>query len=354
MFRIQPIKNGKDYINNIIKGMEQHAQKSREDIDKRWSNSNASKGKDTETITLDKRKDLELDKIRYINRNVNKDLRKVYKSFPRMTKISPIYKELLDTSSTPVEKLSEALTTVHWITQRCDELSMITERKIKYAKTHQTVGFLMKKYLGKVNSLFDKNSYSFKVLQDARFFLNSLPEFKELFTVTFMGFPNVGKSTLMKKVTGSDVEIQNYPFTTKGLMFGYITHNESRIVQIIDTPGLLGRNKQNSIEQRADLVLRNYSNASVFVLDVTESCGYQIESQIKLLKKFSMNDRPFLIYLSKTDIYTEEEEEKLEEIYKKISKYEVFRDYEDLKKRILELRINNMKNFDPTRVKVIS
>ena len=46
-----------------------------------------------------------------------------------------------------------------------------------------------------------------------------------------VGLPNVGKSTLMKKMTGSDVEIQNYPFTTKGLMFSYLKYNDKKITE---------------------------------------------------------------------------------------------------------------------------
>ena len=210
----------------------------------------------------------------------------------------------------------------------------------------------MKKYLGKVNSLFYKNKTFFRKLDEARKFINQLPNFEDLHTIAIAGFPNVGKSTLLKKMTGSDVEIQNYPFTTKGLMFGYLKDGGVKYIQFIDTPGLLGRDKSNGIEQRAEVVITKYSQSIIFVIDFTESSGYNIESQFKLLKKTEEMQKNIVIYLSKTDLYNEEIEENLKSFEKKLSKYNVFKDSEVLKKYCLDEQKKAIK-FDPAKLKII-
>lgn len=353
MFKIGKIERGTYYIDRIMEEMGNFAQKTREEIDQRWENTPSTKKKDNETIKLDKRKDLELQKIRFINEQVNRDLRKLHKKFPNFVKVSQVYQDLINTSTTPVKDIKGALSSLMWITQRCDELTQQSEIKIKHAKTHETVGFLMKKYLGRVNSLFKNQKEVFSTLESARKFMENLPEFKDLYTVSIAGFPNVGKSTLMKTITGSDVEIQNYPFTTKGLLFGYITHNEQKAIQLIDTPGMLGRDKSNNIEKRAEIVLRRYCNVIVFVLDLTQSCGYNVDEQLKLLKQFKSEEKPFLLYLSKTDLYDEEVDETYDEIKSKIKKIDTYNNPNELLKTLIEMSLKRKKSFNPADIKVI-
>lgn len=353
MFRIGKIEQASYYIDRIMDDMSNYAQKTRDEIERRWENNLSTKRKDPETVKLEKRKDLELQKIRFINEHVNRDLRKIHKRFPNFVKVDQVYHELINTSPTNLRTIKESLSTLMWITQRCDELTQQSEMKIKYAKTHQTIGFIMKKYLGRVNSLFSKQKKVFGTLDEARRFMEKLPQFQDMYTVSITGFPNVGKSTLMKKITGSDVEIQNYPFTTKGLMFGYITHNQRKAIQLIDTPGLLGRKKNNDIEKRAEIVLRNYCDSIVFVLDITESCGYSVDQQLKLLKSIRTTEKPLVIYLSKQDIYGEEDEEMLEEIKPKLKKNSLYFDSDKLLKKLVELSLDKKKVFDPSKVKVI-
>ncbi len=353
MFRIPKIENGTFYFDQIIREMGDYATKEREKIKERFDKSVGTFRKNNDDVNLDKRKDLELQKIRYINEKTNLKIRKIISSFPKFTKIDPIYTNLINTTHTKVSHIQDALARLLWIANTMDEFTQNTEHKIKYAKSQQTVGFIMKKYLGKANSLFKKNNSFFKTLDDAAKFMNSLPKFEEMYTVAIAGFPNVGKSTLMKKITGSDVEIQNYPFTTKGLMFGYIKSSDKKIIQMIDTPGLLGREKSNEIEEKANVIIAQYSNQIIFVLDFTESCGYESESQIKLLKKIANMGKQIKIYLSKTDIYDEESIEKKNELKNKIKRYKIYENFEKIKEDIIKEMLNQKSKFDPTKIKLI-
>jgi nucleolar GTP-binding protein len=68
-------------------------------------------------------------------------------------------------------------------------------------------------------------------------------------TLILAGYPNVGKSSFMNKVTRADVDVQPYAFTTKSLFVGHMDYKctswkiPTLIVdlrwQVIDTPGIL-------------------------------------------------------------------------------------------------------------------
>ena len=44
-------------------------------------------------------------------------------------------------------------------------------------------------------------------------------------TLILAGYPNVGKSSFMNKVTRADVDVQPYAFTTKSLFVGHMDYN---------------------------------------------------------------------------------------------------------------------------------
>ena len=353
MFKLPKIEKSNYYIDKIMDDLGNFAQKSREEITIRWTKNLSTRRKDEDEIKLNKRKDLELEKIRFINAQVNNCVKKIISKYPKFVKIDQVYIKLINTSNAKVKDIEEAINRLRWIGNYSDELTQNIEVKIKKAKTHETISFIMKKYLGKINSLFKKEKNHFQILEEARKFMNKLPTFEELYTVGIGGFPNVGKSTLMKNMTGSNVEIQNYPFTTKGLMFSYLKYKDKKIIQVIDTPGLLGRDKNNNIEQRAELILREYCKYIVFVIDITQSCGYSIEQQLALLKKTSNEKVSHVIYFSKCDIYNEENEENFKEIKTKLKKYKQFRNHNELKDFLISESLKEINKFDPNKLKLI-
>ena len=66
-------------------------------------------------------------------------------------------------------------------------------------------------------------------------------------TLLVCGYPNVGKSSFVNRVTRADVDVQPYAFTTKSLLVGHADHRYLRW-QVLDTPGILDR----PLEERTD------------------------------------------------------------------------------------------------------
>lgn len=81
-------------------------------------------------------------------------------------------------------------------------------------------------------------------------------------TVIMVGFPSVGKSTLLNILTNAESKIGSYNFTTIDVVPGVLLYNSAQI-QILDLPGLIagassgaGRGKEVlSVARIADLVL---------------------------------------------------------------------------------------------------
>jgi nucleolar GTP-binding protein len=156
-------------------------------------------------------------------------------------------------------------------------------------------------YLGRVSSVMRQLDKHLEMLNKARDILRNLPSIDdELFTVAIAGFPNVGKSTLLSKITTAKPEIKAYAFTTKGLNVGYFEYKYNKI-QCVDTPGTLDRIKPNDIERKADATIKYLAHLVVYVVDPTEG-GYSLAQQHQLYDKTDRLGKRMLVYVSKADV----------------------------------------------------
>merc|ERR1712173_304417 len=124
-------------------------------------------------------------------------------------------------------------------------------------------------------------------------------------TLIITGFPNVGKSSFINKITRADVEVQPYAFTTKSLYVGHTDYKYLRW-QVIDTPGILDHplEDRNTIEMQAITALAHLRAAVLYFLDPSEQCGHTLEQQKNLFDSFRplFNNKPLIVVANKMDV----------------------------------------------------
>lgn len=250
---------------------------------------------------LNTAKDKELVRIDCVESYLTSTLSLIEKSFPSIDALPNFYYELCNLNFNS-DDLKKALSSLPWAASKISELARETKRRIKLSKTPDAAKKYRNAFYGRTDSIMKKISKKLLEIENARRIMKSFPAVKQgIFTVAFVGFPNVGKSTLICNLTGSDIEINSYSFTTKRLLVGYMKKNHKK-VQLIDTPGTLNRDdKKNDIEKQAELAMEHAAHSMVYVFDPTEQ--YPLHKQEKLLKKtIKEHKKNIIIYISKTDI----------------------------------------------------
>lgn len=226
--------------------------------------------------------------------------------FPRIDKEEDFLPELVDVII-GLDQYKKSLGAVRWASSRMEKLKNETLRNIRRTKDPQMIDSLKNQFYGRMSSLLDQISKDLLFLQECKNKFRKLPSVDaDVPTVVVAGFPNVGKSNLVTELSTADPEIAPYPFTTKGVIVGHI-EDEWRKYQIIDTPGLLDRDlsERNAIEMQAILALKYLTHVILFVLDPSETCGYTMDVQLKLLASIQKGFEGVTIIVaeSKSDVF---------------------------------------------------
>ena len=229
-------------------------------------------------------------------------LEKVVKRHPSFDHLDPFYQEMIDLI-VGLDDLKHHLGAMSWAVTTIQQMKSETIRKMKRTRDVTRLGNLRKSAYGRYISILKRIEENMEFLNDAREKLKQIPEIKQCYTIVIAGMPNVGKSTILHALTGAEPEVQSYPFTTRGINIGFFEFHH-RKVQVIDTPGLLDRefDERNEIEMRAVLSLRHLANLIVVVLDPSETCGYPLKEQLRLLDDLKGMEIPLIVCQNKVDL----------------------------------------------------
>ena len=219
--------------------------------------------------------------------NVTVTLEKYVKEFPSIDQLPSFYQEILDIKI-DLNKLRKSLGATDWARKTCQ---MIYSKQARSLKKSKKVDFLKQKQneiYGRISSVVRQIDKELVTLAKAQNMMKNLPTINDVPTVVIAGYPNVGKSSILSCLSSAKPDIAQYPFTTKEIHVGHIEKTEKYIkkrFQIIDTPGILDRplSKRNEIEKQAIAALTHLADLIVFVLDTSETCGYSIKDQMRLL-----------------------------------------------------------------------
>lgn len=244
-------------------------------------------------------------KVKYTQQNFHDKLSTIIDEFPRLDDIHPFYGDLLHVLYNK-DHYKLALGAVNTARNQIGKVAKDYVKLLKYGDSLYRCKSLKVAALGRMCTLIKKLSGSLAYLEQIRQHMARLPSIDpNTRTILICGYPNVGKSSFINKITRADVDVQPYAFTTKSLFVGHTDYKYLRY-QVIDTPGILDRpfEDRNIIEMCSITALAHLRSAVLFFLDISGSCGYSIAQQAALfhsIKSLFMN-KPLMIVCNKTDL----------------------------------------------------
>ncbi|RLF50109.1 MAG: GTPase [Thermoplasmata archaeon] len=244
-------------------------------------------------------------KIHSVRDTLCATLDRYVRAFPSMDNIHPFYRSLIDVLI-GVDSLRISLASVSGCSKNIRKVAREIVGSVRRARSVEYINKKRKEFYGRISSMIYGIGDNIAFLQSARETIKSFPEVSpNLPTVVIAGAPNVGKSMIVACLSSAKPKIASYPFTTKKLSVGHFVHEHMKY-QVIDTPGLLDRplEQRNKIERQAILALRYLAHLIVFVFDLSESCGYGVGEQKKILQSIKKDFRtiPMIIVENKSDI----------------------------------------------------
>lgn len=244
-------------------------------------------------------------KVKFTQQNFNEKLSTIIEEFPRLDDIHPFYGDLLHVLYNK-DHYKLALGQINTARNIIKKISNDYIRLLKYGDSLYRCKCLKVAALGRMCTVIKRIGPSLAYLEQIRQHMARLPSIDpNVRTILICGYPNVGKSSFINKITRADVDVQPYAFTTKSLFVGHTDYKYLRY-QVIDTPGILDRpfEDRNIIEMCSITALAHLKAAILFFLDISGSCGYTIAQQAALfhsIKSLFMN-KPLVIVCNKIDL----------------------------------------------------
>lgn len=133
----------------------------------------------------------------------------------------------------------------------------------------------------------------------------SAPVLTGLPTIVFVGNPNVGKSTLFNRVTGSRQDTRNAPGTTVDLAFGKWKVGDKEL-RVIDSPGTYSLVARSADEQVVSDLLSGRLDSPDLVVAVLDASA--ISRSLYMLGQLSRTGLPVVAALSMLDVAKEDGE----------------------------------------------
>ncbi|MEF8851023.1 MAG: GTPase [Haloarculaceae archaeon] len=245
---------------------------------------------------------------------VSDNLENVVTAWPDFDRLDPFYRELADAVVAShtiedadvdiggVDALRQHLSELSWASRKVDEIH--DEYQGRFFDTIDVAVKLRKQAFARIADVVEEVEADLAAVGTARDALKTLPDIRpDEPVVVVAGYPNVGKSSFVNRVTNARNETASYPFTTTEIRVGHYEHGHVRY-QLVDTPGLLDRPpaERNDVESQAVSALEHLADCVLVLVDASGECGYPLDAQLALRDALDAEfDVPVLTVCNKAD-----------------------------------------------------
>ncbi|KAI0302605.1 GTP binding protein 4 [Russula brevipes] len=244
-------------------------------------------------------------KVKFTQDTFDEKLSAILSEFPMLDDLHPFLSSLMNVLYDKNHyklALGQLRTARHLI----DHVAKDYVRLLKFGDSLYRCKQLKKAALGRMATIMRRQKDPLAYLEQVRQHISRLPAIDpNTRTLLICGYPNVGKSSFINKVTRADVDVQPYAFTTKSLFVGHLDYKYLRW-QVIDTPGILDHplEDMNTIEMQSITALAHLKSCVLYFMDLSEQCGYTVEAQCKLFHSIKplFAGKPTMLVINKIDV----------------------------------------------------
>jgi len=130
---------------------------------------------------------------------------------------------------------------------------------------------------------------------------------KLLADAALVGFPNAGKSSLLRRISNAKPKVADYPFTTLAPVLGTVDAPDGRQLTVADVPGLIEGASEGLGLGHEFLAHLERARLLVHVIDASEEAGERFAAINRELERYGagLESLPQVVVLNKIDLLRE-------------------------------------------------
>jgi GTPase len=127
---------------------------------------------------------------------------------------------------------------------------------------------------------------------------------KLLADAALVGFPNAGKSSLLRRISNARPKVADYPFTTLAPVLGTVDAPDGRQLTVADVPGLIEGASEGVGLGHEFLAHLERARLLVHVVDATEEVEQRFRAIDRELERYGagLHELPQIVVLNKADL----------------------------------------------------
>jgi len=245
-------------------------------------------------------------KLNYTYTTISSELTKIHRVLSELKSQGEFYLELYRVfTGEDIEVLSTR------IKRSIKQLKIIYRSALEELRSSKvSEAELMRTSIARMLSVYKRVNRRILKLREFLAEIAKMPDVRGDYVVVIAGLPQVGKSTLLSKLTNAKPEIGTYPFTTKTLIAGHMSVDHYGKIVLLDSPGVLDSplEEKNIIEYKTVLALKYLADHMLYVFDFSENFYFSTREQFNVFFSLRgvLGDKLTTVVINKIDQLSEE------------------------------------------------